>query len=66
MMRQRIQAPLLSYEQAEAAIELWRSAKFDTYDIHRLLDVPEASVARTLQAARDIAGPLIEREGVPA
>ena len=40
--------------QALAAIVLWNSGHFDTFDIGRLLDVGEDAVCRTLNAARHI------------
>ncbi|APO74250.1 hypothetical protein AM571_CH01415 [Rhizobium etli 8C-3] len=42
--------------QALAAIILWNSGHFDTFDISKLLDVKEDAVCRTLHAARHIAG----------
>ncbi|MDO3434351.1 hypothetical protein QWJ46_16850 [Rhizobium sp. CBN3] len=40
--------------QALAAIVLWNSGQFDTFDIGKLLDVGEDAVCRTLNAARHI------------
>jgi hypothetical protein len=40
--------------QALAAIVLWNSGHFDTFDIAQLLDVGEDAVCRTLHAARHI------------
>lgn len=48
-------AKLATADEAERIVELWRSGKFDTHDIGRLLRLPEATVARTLQAVRDMA-----------
>ncbi len=42
--------------QALAAIVLWNSGHFDTFDIGKLLDVGEDAVCRTLHAARHLAG----------
>ncbi len=41
-------------EQAGYVLELWQSKKFDTFDIHRMLRLPEPVVCRTIQAARDV------------
>ncbi|WP_260695550.1 hypothetical protein [Rhizobium leguminosarum] len=41
--------------QALAALVLWKSGHFDSFDIGRLLAVGEDAVCRTLQAARHIA-----------
>lgn len=40
---------------ALAAIVLWNSGHFDTYDIGQLLGVEEDAVCRTLHAARHVA-----------
>lgn len=40
---------------ALAAIILWRSGQFDTYDIATVLEVPEDAVCRTIHAARHVA-----------
>lgn len=48
-------AVFLDADQAEACLELWSSKKFDTYDISRMLRVPEHAVCRLIQAARDLA-----------
>lgn len=53
---------LLTSNEAEACLELWASRKFDTNDISRLLGVHESAVARTVQAARDMAI-ILRREG---
>lgn len=45
---------LLNAEQAGYVLELWQSRRFDTFDIHRILRVPEHAVARTIQTARDV------------
>lgn len=45
---------LLTADQAKAAIVMFESRHFDTAQIAELLGVAEASVARTLAAARDI------------
>ena len=39
-------------DQALAAIVLWNSGHFDTYDIARVLRLKEDQVVRTLHAAR--------------
>lgn len=39
---------------ALAAVILWNSGHFDTYDIGKLLSAPEDAVYRTLRAARQI------------
>lgn len=41
--------------QALAAVVLWNSGHFDTFDIGQLLDVSEDAVCRTLHAARHVA-----------
>ena len=41
--------------EAEACLRLWQTGSFDTLDIAAVLKVDEAVVARTLQAARDVA-----------
>lgn len=41
-------------QKALAAIILWSSGNFDTYDLGQVLDVPEDAVCRTLHAARDV------------
>ncbi|NVP56069.1 hypothetical protein [Mycoplana rhizolycopersici] len=46
---------LLTANEAEICLELWATKRFDTFDIARLLCVGEDAVARTIQAARDIA-----------
>jgi len=38
-----------------AAIVLWNSGHFDTFDIGRLLDIREDAVCRTIHAARHVA-----------
>lgn len=54
MVRRNAFRPLYSHE-AEAVLHLWGSGVFDTNDIARLLRVGEDAVARTVQAARDMA-----------
>ncbi len=45
----------LDDRQALAALVLWKSGHFDSFDIGRLLAVGEDAVCRTLHAARHIA-----------
>ncbi len=52
-------AALPTANQAEHIIELWRSRCFDTHDIGRIIGLPEATVASTIQAARDMARILV-------
>ncbi|WP_085025279.1 hypothetical protein [Ensifer aridi] len=40
--------------QALAAVVLWKSGQFDTFDIASVLDCGEDAVCRTLQAARHV------------
>lgn len=42
-------------EQAPAAVVLWASGQFSTYEIAQLLHVREDAVERTLHMARDAA-----------
>lgn len=49
----------LEESKALAAIILWNSGHFDTFEIGKVLDVGEDSVCRTLHAARSVA-----REGL--
>ncbi|WP_421440683.1 hypothetical protein [Agrobacterium tumefaciens] len=55
MTGHRSRTVFLDHDQAEAALELWASKKFDTNDIARILRVPEHAVCRLIQAARDLA-----------
>lgn len=55
MKRREPRPVFLDQDQAEACLELWSSKKFDTNDIARILRVPEHSVCRLIQAARDLA-----------
>ena len=48
-----MQAGGVTLLQAAAALVLWRSRRFDTLDIARLLGVSEADVCRVLHAVRD-------------
>ncbi|MQX94802.1 hypothetical protein [Sinorhizobium medicae] len=41
--------------QALAAVILWKSGHFDTFDLAAVLGVGEDAVCRTLQAARHVA-----------
>ncbi|MDI7864320.1 hypothetical protein MRS76_20485 [Rhizobiaceae bacterium n13] len=41
-------------QKALAAIILWASGHFDTFDIGTVLDVPKDAVCRTLHAARGV------------
>lgn len=50
----RAMSPTLTADQAKAALVLWRSGFFDSFDIAALLQVREDSVCRTIQAARDL------------
>ncbi|PRD42356.1 hypothetical protein C5748_16310 [Phyllobacterium phragmitis] len=45
---------LLDENEAQHALELWGTRKFDTHDIARFLRVPEHAVCRLIQATRDI------------
>lgn len=54
-------SPLLTANEAEICLELWATKRFDTFDIARLLSVREDAVARTIQAARDIARQMYAR-----
>lgn len=45
----------LDARQAEICLGLWSTKLYDTFDIARLLNVGEDTVARTIQAARDVA-----------
>lgn len=38
--------------QAAAALTLWRSGRFDTYDIANVVGKPEADVCRVIHAAK--------------
>jgi hypothetical protein len=42
-------------QQAMAAIVLWNSGHFDTFEIGRVLKVGEDAICRTLHAARHVA-----------
>ncbi|WP_080580051.1 hypothetical protein [Sinorhizobium fredii] len=44
----------LDERQALAAVILWKSGHFDTFDIAAVLDCGEDAVCRTLQAARHL------------
>lgn len=48
-------SPRLDARQAEICLGLWSTKQYDTFDIARLLNVGEDAVARTIQAARDVA-----------
>lgn len=48
-------SPRLDARQAEICLGLWSTKQYDTFDIARLLNVGEDTVARTIQAARDVA-----------
>lgn len=39
--------------QAAAALTLWRSGRFDTYDIANVLDKPEADICRVIHSTRE-------------
>lgn len=45
---------LLSKDETEIALEMWWTSGWNTNEIARFLFAPEAAVARTIQAARDI------------
>lgn len=45
--------------QAAAALVLWRSTRFDTNDIARLLSLSEADVVRLIDAARNRERPIL-------
>lgn len=48
-------ARILDERQAMAAIILWNSGLFDTFEIGAVLNVGESAIVRTLQASRDVA-----------
>ncbi|MBB4952745.1 hypothetical protein H4S14_000787 [Agrobacterium vitis] len=50
----RAMSPPLTVCQAKAALVLWHSGHFDSFDIAAVLHVREDSVCRTVQAARDL------------
>lgn len=64
-MKTRMHLSLPAAEETEFMLELWMTKKFTTYDIARFLRLHEATVERTIHAARDIAR-LICREGKAA
>lgn len=52
--------------QAKAAIVMFESGHFDTADIGQLLGVPEAVVARTISASRDVVHAMYRERITPA
>jgi hypothetical protein len=55
LSRSSAMAGPLDDQKALAAIVLWNSGHFDTYDIGLLLSASEDAICRTLHAARHIA-----------
>lgn len=45
---------LVTSRQAELILVLWSTCRYDSLDIARLVQVSEAAVCRTVQAARDL------------
>jgi hypothetical protein len=50
----RIAPIILTDQQAERVIRLWRTQQFDTVEIAEFVAAPEPAVCRLIQAARDV------------